>query len=61
MREKNIEVFDDNKQDGLKLEDLVNLEAIYATHNLIKDVFPISQITTLVELNLSFNQIQDIQ
>jgi hypothetical protein len=55
LREKSIETFDDNKQDGLKLEDLVNCEAIYATHNLIKDVFGISQITTLVELNLSFN------
>jgi len=43
------------------MEDLVNLEAIYATHNLIKDVYGISQISTLVELNLSFNQISDIQ
>lgn len=41
LREKNIEIFDDNKQDGFKVEDLVNCEAIYATHNLIKDIFGI--------------------
>lgn len=39
MRDKKVEVFDDNKQDGLRMEDLVNCEAIYATHNMIKDVF----------------------
>lgn len=60
MRDKKVEVFDDNKQDGLKMEDLVNCEAIYATHNMIKDVFGLCQITTLVELNLSFNNISDI-
>ena len=55
MREKNIETFDDNKAEGLKMEDLVNIEAIYASHNLIKDLYGIGQLTTLVELNLSFN------
>lgn len=60
MRDKKIEQFDNNKQDGLKLEDLVNIEAVYASHNLIKDIYGISQLTTLVELNLSFNQISDI-
>lgn len=61
LRDKNIEIFYDNKQDGLRMEDLVNCEAIYASHNLLKDIFGICQITTLVELNLSFNQISDIQ
>lgn len=42
MRDKNIEQFDNNKQDGLKLEDLVNIEAVYASHNLIKDIYGIS-------------------
>jgi internalin A len=42
------------------MDDLVNLECLYASHNLIKDLFGISQLTTLRELNLSFNQIQDI-
>ena len=55
MRDKGIESFDDNKQDGFKLEDLVNVECIYASHNMIKELFGISQLTTLVELNLSFN------
>ena len=61
LRDKNIEIFYDSKQDGLRMEDLVNCEAIYASHNLLKDIFGICQITTLVELNLSFNQISDIQ
>ena len=42
-------------------DELLNVEAIYASHNCIKDVFGISLLTTLVELNLSFNQIADIQ
>ena len=42
------------------MDDLVNLECLYASHNLIKDVFGISKLTTLLELNLSFNQIVDI-
>lgn len=42
------------------MDDLVNLECLYASHNLIKDLFGISHITTLRELNLSFNLIQDI-
>lgn len=60
MRERNIEQFEDNKADGLRLEQLVNIEAIHASHNLIKDLYSISTLTTLVELNLSFNQIADI-
>lgn len=55
LRDKKIEYFDNNKQDGLLLEDLVNIEAIYASHNQIKDIYGICQISTLVELNLSFN------
>lgn len=55
LRDKNIEIFDNNRQDGFKIEELVNVESIYASHNLIKDIFGICQITTLVELNLSFN------
>jgi Leucine-rich repeat (LRR) protein len=60
MREKEVEWFEDNKEDGLRLEDLVNIEALLASHNLIKELFGISQLTTLVELNLNFNQISDI-
>lgn len=60
MREKNIEFFEDNKEDGLKLDHLVNIEALLASHNIIRDLFGVSQLTTLVELNLNFNQISDI-
>lgn len=37
----NIEYFEDNKVDGFKLEQLVNIEAIYASHNMIKDLYGI--------------------
>ena len=42
MRDKKIEVFDDNKEDGLKLDELVNIECVFASHNLIKDLIGIS-------------------
>ena len=60
LRDKNIEIFDNNKEDGLKLDDLVNIECLYASHNKIKDLYGIQVLSTLVELNLSFNQIADI-
>ena len=60
LRDKKIEYFEDNKADGFKLESLVNIEAIFASHNMIKELFGISQLTTLVELNLSFNNISDV-
>jgi Leucine-rich repeat (LRR) protein len=41
-------------------EELLNLECLYASHNLIKDIFGICQLTTIRELNLSFNMIVDI-
>lgn len=55
LRECSIETFEDNKQDGLKLEHLVNIESLYASHNLIKDIYGLCQLSTLTELNLSFN------
>lgn len=42
LRDKNLEVFDSNKEGQLDLQDLVNLECIYASHNKIKDLFGIS-------------------
>jgi Leucine-rich repeat (LRR) protein len=60
LRELSIDTFEDNKQDGLKLDQLVNLESLYASHNLLKDIYGLCQLSTLVELNLSFNQISDI-
>ena len=64
LRDKKIAIFDDNYEetDGsrFKIEELCNVECIYASHNLLKEVTGISQLTTLVELNLSFNMIADI-
>lgn len=37
------------------MDDLMNLECLYASHNLIKDVYGVSKLTWLLELNLSFN------
>merc|ERR1712176_1041138 len=63
LRDKKISIFDDNFDDEgtrLKLEELCNVECIFASHNLIREVLGICQLTTLVELNLSFNMINDI-
>lgn len=57
----NIEYFDDNKADRLKIDELINIEAILASHNVIRDLYGIGQLTTLKELNLSFNNISDIR
>ena len=64
LRDKHITIFNDNLNDpsgeNLKLADLVNIECLHASHNLIKDTLGVGQMTTLVELNLSFNAIEDI-
>jgi len=63
LRDKNIETFDQpypGAKGFFKMEELDNIECIYASHNLIKDIFGICQLVTLRELNLSFNLIQDI-
>ena len=63
LRDKNIAVFDDNIEDKdeegnrFKVADLCNLECLMASHNLIQDMSGILQLTTLVELNLSYNMI----
>jgi len=61
LREKNIEYFDDNKQDRLRMEDLVNIESIYASHNVIRDLYGFGQLISLKEINLSYNNISDIR
>lgn len=63
LRDKNIGVFEapaSGKPGSWKYEDLVNLECLFASHNLIKDIYGICQLTTIRELNLSFNLIVDI-
>ena len=66
LRDKQISFFDDNLEDvnkegdKFKLADLCNLECLLASHNLIRDISGIVQLTTLVELNLSYNALTDI-
>jgi len=40
LREKGIEVFDDNliAEFAFKMEDLCNVECVYASHNFIKEI-----------------------
>ena len=57
----NIEYFDDNKADRLKIDELINIEAILASHNIIRDLYGIGQLSSLKELNLSYNNISDIR
>ena len=63
LRDKNIAIFDDNIEDidennnRFKVHDLCNIECLMASHNLISDLSGVLQMTTLVELNLSYNMI----
>ena len=67
LRDKNIDFFDDNLEDldddgnCFKLTYMCNLECLMASHNMIKDINGILQLTTLVELNLSYNMITDVK
>ena len=67
LRDKNISIFDDNLEDinkegdRFKLVDLCNLECLMVSHNLIKDISGILNLTTLVELNLSYNMLTEIK
>jgi Leucine-rich repeat (LRR) protein len=60
LREKNIESVDDNPKEGLKLEDLCNIECFYASNNKIKDLYGIGTLGSLLELNLNNNRICDM-
>jgi len=61
LRDKGIDEFDDTRgPEGFKLIELFNLECLLASHNKIKDIFGIQQLTTLIELNLSFNEVSDL-
>jgi hypothetical protein len=66
LRDKNINIFDDNLEDEdekgrrFKLKNLCNIECLMASHNLIKEINGILSLTTLVELNLSYNLISEI-
>lgn len=59
LRDKNIEFVDDNPKQGLLIEELTNIECFYASQNLIKDLYGIGLMTSLLELNLNHNRILD--
>lgn len=67
LRDKNISYFDDNLEDkdrqgdAFKLRDMCNLECLMASHNLIRNINGILMLTTLVEINLSYNMITDVK
>uniref|UniRef100_A0A7S3KCS3 Uncharacterized protein n=1 Tax=Euplotes crassus TaxID=5936 RepID=A0A7S3KCS3_EUPCR len=44
----------------MNFDDMVNIECLCLSHNLLKDITSIGTMTTLVELNLNFNLISDI-
>lgn len=58
LRECKIRKFDNTKE--LDLDELVNLECLYASHNLLNDLYGIAKLTTLIELNLNNNDVSDI-
>ena len=60
LRDKNISRFASDEKNGLDLTDMCNIECLFASHNLINDIFGVCQLVTLVELNLSFNYIKDL-
>ena len=63
LRDKNIDLFDQpfpGTKDAFKFDELENIEVLYVSHNMIKDLNGICQFLTLIELNLNFNLISDI-
>jgi len=61
LTNKNLIEFDDNKQEKLVLIDLCNVECVFASHNMINNIYGVCMLTTLVELNLSFNEISSLR
>ena len=47
LRDKKISFFEDNKKDGLNLNELANIECLFASHNLLKDIRGVCQLVTL--------------
>ena len=58
LRECNIQYFE--KSAACNFDELINLECLFASHNMIKDLYGVGSLSTLVELNLSFNRITDV-
>ncbi len=57
MRDKKIEIFDNNrdKKEAFQMDEMINIECVIASHNFIRSIASISTLTTLRQLNLSFN------
>ena len=60
LRDKDIEIVDDNPKGGLVLEDLGNIECLYISNNKIRDLYGIGTMGSLLELNLNNNRIADM-
>ena len=62
LRNKNIQTFDDNKDKyvGIKMDELVNIECLLASHNVLRSIQGIVKLTTLITLNLSFNYLTEL-
>lgn len=62
LRERGIDFFDDIRgEGGFSMRDLCNIECLLLSHNKVRDIYGICQLTSLVELNLSFNEISDLK
>ena len=58
LRDEQIDKFESNKD--FKVEDLVNIECLYISHNFLSDLDGVSMLNTLIELNLNYNKIVDV-
>ena len=58
LREMKIKIVESNKD--INLDDLVNIECLYLSHNYISDLYGISTLNTLIELNSNHNMISDV-
>ena len=58
LRDMKIKIVESNKD--VNLDDLVNVEWLYLSHNVISDLYGISTLNTLIELNLNHNMIHDV-
>jgi Leucine-rich repeat (LRR) protein len=62
LRDQGLEIFDDTRgKDGVLMQDLFNIECLILSKNRINDLLGINQLTSLVELNLSFNNISHLK
>jgi Leucine-rich repeat (LRR) protein len=62
LRNKDIQYFDDNKDKyiGIMMDELVNIECLLVSHNVLRSINGIQKLTTLLTLNLSFNYITEL-